>query len=78
MPIHMPVVATQAMTVDKFLVGSFASAGTLYDRWQPRVEVGYENDDFTKNLVTVLAEERIALAVKWGEALTYGDFGNVA
>ncbi|MBE0455779.1 MAG: phage major capsid protein [Roseovarius sp.] len=73
----LPVVATQAMTVDKFLVGSFASAGTLYDRWQPRVEVGYENDDFTKNLVTVLAEERIALAVKWGDALTYGDFGNV-
>lgn len=74
----LPVVATQAMTVDKFLVGSFASAGTLYDRWQPRVEVGYENDDFTKNLVTVLAEERIALAVKWGDALTYGDFGNIA
>jgi HK97 family phage major capsid protein len=71
----LPVVATQAMTVDKFLVGSFANAGTLYDRWQPRVEVGYENDDFTKNLVTVLAEERIALAVKWGDALTYGDFG---
>jgi HK97 family phage major capsid protein len=73
----LPVVATQAITVDKFLVGCFVSAGTLYDRWQPRVEVGYENDDFTKNLVTVLAEERIALTVKWGEALTYGDFGNV-
>lgn len=72
----LPVVPTQAMTVDKFLVGSFASAATLYDRWQPRVEVGYENDDFTKNLVTVLAEERIALAVKWPLALTYGEFGN--
>lgn len=74
----LPVVVTQAMTVDKFLVGSFASAATLYDRWQPRVEVGYENDDFTKNLVTILAEERLALAVKWPTALTIGDFGFVA
>ncbi len=74
----LPVVATKAMTVDKFLVGDFASAGTLYDRWQPRVETGYSGDDFTRNLVTVLAEERIAFAVKQGAALTYGDFGNVA
>lgn len=73
----LPVVPTKAMSVDKFLVGDFASAGTLYDRWAPRVEVGYVNDDFTRNLVTVLAEERIAFAVKQGAALTYGDFGNV-
>ncbi|PZX18755.1 HK97 family phage major capsid protein [Palleronia aestuarii] len=74
----LPVVATQAMAVDTFLVGSFASAATLYDRWQPRVEVGYVNDDFTRNLVTVLAEERIALAVKQPLALTYGEFGIAA
>lgn len=73
----LPVVATKAMTVDKFLVGDFSSAGTLYDRWQPRVETGYVNDDFTRNLVTVLAEERIAFAVKQSAALTFGDFGNV-
>lgn len=73
----LPVVATKSMPVDKFLVGDFASAATLYDRWQPRVEVGYVNDDFTKNLVTILAEERLALAVKQNATLTYGDFGNV-
>ena len=72
----LPVVATKAMTVDQFLVGDFASAATLYDRWQPRVEVGYVGDDFVKNLTTVLAEERIAFAVKHGEALTYGAFEN--
>ncbi|WP_299837504.1 phage major capsid protein [uncultured Jannaschia sp.] len=74
----LPVVPTQAMQVGKFLVGSFVSAATLYDRWEPRVEVGYVNDDFTRNLVTVLAEERIALAVKQPLALTYGDFEPVA
>jgi HK97 family phage major capsid protein len=74
----LPVVATPAMTVDKFLVGNFQVAGTIYDRWSARVEVATENeDDFIKNLVTVLAEERVGLAVKQPLALTYGDFGNV-
>ena len=74
----LPVVVTKAMPVDKFMVGDFKAAATLYDRWQPRVEAGYVNDDFTRNLVTILAEERIAFAVKQPTALTYGDFGNVA
>lgn len=75
----LPVVATQAMTIDKFLVGNFRRAATLYDRWTPRVEVSTEHADFfTRNLVAILAEERIALAQKNAAALTYGDFGNVA
>lgn len=75
----LPVVPTQGMTVDKFLVGSFAQAGTLYDRWEARVEVSTEHADFfTRNLVAVLAEERLGLAVKQPGALTFGDFGNVA
>jgi hypothetical protein len=59
----LPVVATQAMTVRKFLIGAFKLGAQVFDRWDARIEVGYENDDFTKNLVTILAEERIALAV---------------
>lgn len=71
----LPVVPTQAMTVDKFLVGAF-KAQTLFDRWEARVDVGFVNDDFTKNLVTVLAEERVGLAVRYPDSLIYGDFGN--
>jgi HK97 family phage major capsid protein len=74
----VPVVDTPAMTVDKFLVGAFQVAATVYDRWHARVEAGFVNDDFTRNLVTLLGEERIGLAVKRPLALTYGDFGNVA
>lgn len=70
----LPVIPTKAIAPDGFLVGDFRSAATLYDRWQPRVEVGYVNDDFTRNLVTILAEERIALAVKNGAALVTGSF----
>jgi HK97 family phage major capsid protein len=74
----LPVVATQAMAVDKFLTGAFRMGAQLFDRWQARVETGYVNDDFTKNLVTILGEERLALAVYRPEAFIYGDFGRVA
>lgn len=73
------MVATPAVTIDKFLVGSFQAAATLYDRWAPRVEVSTEHADFfVRNFVAVLAEERIGMAVKQAKALTYGDFGLVA
>ena len=73
-----PVVATQAISVDKFLTGAFKLGAQVFDRWEARVEVATENeDDFVKNLVTILAEERLALAVYRPEAFIYGDFGNV-
>ena len=73
----LPIVPTQAMQIDKFLVGAFA-AQTLYDRQQATVDVSTEHADFfTRNLVAIRCEERIGLAVKHPEALIYGDFGNV-
>lgn len=75
----LPVVATQAMQVDKFLTGAFRLGAQVFDRWQARVEIATENeDDFVKNLVTMLCEERLALAVYRPEAFVYGDFGNIA
>lgn len=74
----LPVVTTQSMTVDKYLTGAFKLGAQVFDRWDARVEAGYVNDDFTKNLVTILAEERLALAVYRPEAFIYGDFGRVA
>ena len=70
----LPVVATQAMTVRKFLTGAFQMGAQVFDLWDARVETGFVNDDFTKNLVTILAEERLALAVYRPEAFIYGDF----
>lgn len=74
----LPIVATQAIAVDKFLVGAFKLGAQVFDAWQARVEVSTENqDDFIKNMVTILAEERLALAVYRPEAFVFGDFGNV-
>lgn len=75
----LPVVATQAMTVDKFLTGAFMLGAQIFDRWMARVEIATENeDDFVKNLVTMLCEERLALAVYRPQAFIYGDLGFVA
>lgn len=75
----LPVVTTPAMTQDKFLVGSFQMAATLYDRMAPIVLISTEHADFfTRNMVAILAEERIGQAVKRKAALTYGDFGRAA
>jgi HK97 family phage major capsid protein len=59
----LPVVPTQAITANAFLVGAFRLGAQVFDRWDARVETGYVNDDFTRNLVTILAEQRLAFAV---------------
>jgi HK97 family phage major capsid protein len=59
-----PVVATQAMTVDTALVGAFKLGAQIFDREDANVVISTENsDDFVRNLVTIRAEERLALAV---------------
>lgn len=74
-----PVVSTQSMDVDEFLVGAFRTAATIYDRMDAEVLLSTEHDDnFVKNMITVRAEKRLALAVKRAAALITGDFGNVS
>lgn len=69
----LPVVSTQAIVVGKFLTGAFRLGAQIFDQWASRIEVGFQNDDFVKNKVTILAEERLALAVYRPEAFIYGD-----
>jgi HK97 family phage major capsid protein len=72
-----PVVETQAMTADKFLVGAFKMGAELFEREEASVQVSTEDsDNFRKNLVTILAEERAALAVYRPEAFVKGDFSD--
>lgn len=71
----LPVVDTQAMTGGKFLVGAFQLGAQIFDREEATVTISTEDDqNFTKNLVTILAEERLALAVYRPEAFVKGDF----
>jgi HK97 family phage major capsid protein len=75
---NRPIVETQAMLVDKFLVGAFKLGAQIFDREQASVMISTEDgDNFIKNMVTILAEERLALAVYRPEAFIKGDLGNV-
>lgn len=74
----LPVVATPAMVQDKVLVGAFDMGAQIFDQWASRIESGFQNDDFVRNKVTILAEERLALAVYRPETFIYGDFGRKA
>lgn len=73
----LPVVTTQSIAVGKFLTGAFQMGAQLYDQWASRIEVGFQNDDFTTNNVTIRAEERLALAVYRPEAFIYGSINPV-
>ena len=61
------------MAPKNFITGAFDMGAQIFDRWQDRVEVATENeDDFIKNMVTVLAEERLAFVVYRPEAFVKG------
>ena len=70
-----PVVSSQSMTSGDFLVGAFAMAAQGWDREDANVTVSTENkDNFVKNMVTILCEERVGLTIFRPEALVEGDF----
>lgn len=71
----LPVVPTQAMAGGTFLTGAFQMGAQIFDREDARVEISTEDsDNFRKNLVTILAEERLALAIYRPEAFIKGTF----
>ena len=71
----LPVLDSTSLEEGEFLIGAFDAAAQLWDRENATVEVSTEDaDNFTKNLVTIRAEERLALTVYREESFIYGDF----
>lgn len=65
----LQTVVTPAIAAGTALVGSFKQGGTVYRKGGVRVEsTNSHASDFTNNLVTVRAEERLALAVRFPAA----------
>lgn len=70
----LPVVQSVGMTADTFAVGAFGQAGTIHNREGVVVELSDSDaDNFTKNLVTIRAERRLALTVEAPAAIRGGD-----
>lgn len=57
-------VQTQAMAQNTALVGAFQTAAQIFDREDASVTISSEDrDNFIRNMLTILAEERLALAI---------------
>ena len=66
---RMPVVDTPAMNEGTALVGAFGTGAQLYDREQASIRISEQHSDFfVRNAIVILAEQRLALAVKRPEA----------
>lgn len=64
-----------AQMLGNFLTGSFAEAAQIFDREDANVVISTENgDDFEKNMISIRAEERLALAVYRPESFIKGSF----
>jgi len=73
---NLTVVSTTNMVAGTFLVGDFTKSNVRM-RESMNVQVGYVNDDFQRNMVTILAEARLVQYVKANDYPAFVD-GNIA
>ena len=70
----MRIISSTYMTADNYLVGDLSKVSVRF-RENIAMSVGLDQDDFTKNMVTILAEARLVQYVKNNDkpAFVYGD-----
>lgn len=71
-PFGVQIVMSNHMAAGSFLIGALRNSAVVYNRSGAVVEMGYVGNDFTNNLVTVRAEERLGLGVERPAAILYG------
>lgn len=70
----VPIVQSVGVTADTVALGAFSQAYTVHNREGVVVELSEsDSDNFTKNLITVRAERRLALATEVPGAIRAGD-----
>ena len=70
-----PVIESTSMTEGDFLTGALGYAAQLLDREQANVRVSESHSDyFARNMMAILAEERLAMPIYRPEAIVKGDF----
>jgi hypothetical protein len=72
---RQPVVESPAMPEGTFVTGAWGLGAQLYDRAQAAIRIADQHADFfIRNAVAVLAEQRLAFAVKRPESFVKGTF----
>jgi hypothetical protein len=64
---NLPVVVTSNIAAGTYLVGDFTKSNVRI-REGVNMQVGYVNDDFQRNMVTILAEARLVHYIKGNDA----------
>lgn len=73
----LPVVLSNAVPLGYLHMADYATSFDLARRQNTVVDVGYDSDDFTKNLMTIRAEKRSALATLRPASAYYGELATV-
>lgn len=69
-----PVVASQTQNVGRFLCGAFSLGAQIWDVWDATVRISENvNDHFIRNMVAILAEQRLIFTVYRSTAFVYGN-----
>jgi HK97 family phage major capsid protein len=69
----VPLIISPSIAAGTWLVGAFAQSTVLFVRQQMTIEFSFEDqDNFIKNLCTIRAEERMALAILNPQGLLTG------
>jgi len=70
----LPVIQSIGVAADTFYAGAFAQAYMIHNREGVTIELSdSDSDNFTKNLITIRAERRLALATERPAAVRGGD-----
>jgi HK97 family phage major capsid protein len=70
----VPLIQSNGITADQIAVGAFGQSGTIYNREGIVIEMSDSDDDnFTKNLLTLRAERRLALTIERPAGIIAGD-----
>lgn len=72
-PFGLNIVISTYLAQGKLIVARLSDSAVLYARSGAVVEMGYVNDDFTRNLITIRAEERLGLGVDRPAGIYFGD-----
>jgi len=72
---RVPVIVSNAINQGQFILGDWTSGATIYDREQMDIRVSESHsENFTKNVVEILAEERYGFGIERPKAYAKGAF----